>query len=205
MSTRTITTATVATILLNTTPLIVGIGGTTRDGSTSELALNAALLHAASLGCETAAFRGPDLPKDVYDPALPDRSEAARALVDAIRRADGLIISTPSYHGGVSGLIKNALDYIEDLADGERVYLDDRAVGCIVCAYGAQAMGTTLTSMRSIVHALRGWPTPYGATIMARPGVFGGAGQSADSEATEACELVAAQVVRFARLTRASI
>lgn len=155
------------------------------------------------MGCETLAFRGPDLPVEVYDPARPERSDAAMALVDAIRCADGLVISTPSYHGGVSGLIKNALDYVEDLAEDPRVYLDSRAVGCIVCAYGAQAMGTTLTSMRSIVHALRGWPTPYGATIMARPGVFGAPGQPADPESVEACQIVAEQVVKFALMTRA--
>ena len=156
------------------------------------------------MGCDTLAFRGPELPSDVYDPTRAERSDAAQALVDAIRRADGVIISTPSYHGGVSGLIKNALDYVEDLVNDERMYLDNRAVGCIVCAYGAQAMGTTLASMRSMVHALRGWPTPYGATIMARGSVFGGPGQEADPESLEACRLVAEQVVGFARLVRAS-
>ena len=29
---------------------------------------------------------------------------------DALARADGVVISTPGYHGGISGLLKNALD-----------------------------------------------------------------------------------------------
>lgn len=152
------------------------------------------------MGCETLAFVGTELPSEIYDPTQSWRSDAASALVDAIRRADGLLISTPSYHGGISGLIKNALDFTEDLARDERVYLDDRAVGCIVCAHGAQAMGTTLSSLRAMIHALRGWPTPYGATILARSGIFGSPTQEADVDAVQACRMVGEQVVQFAQM-----
>ena len=76
-----------------------------------------------------------------------------------------MIIASPAFHGGPSGLIKNALDHIEELRTDERPYLDGRAVGCIVCAAGWQATTTTLASLRSTVHALRGWPTPLGVTI----------------------------------------
>ncbi len=55
-------------------------------------------------------------------------------MVDSIRQCDGLIVATPAYHGTLSGLVKNALDYLEELRDDERPYLDGRAVGCIVCA-----------------------------------------------------------------------
>ena len=80
-------------------------------------------------------------------------------------RADAVIIATPGYHGGMSGLVKNAIDHLEALRDDERPYLDGRAVGVIVAAAGWQACGTTLVSVRSAVHALRGWPTPFGVTV----------------------------------------
>jgi FMN reductase len=179
-------------------PFIVGLGGTTRPGSTSERALQVALARAASLGCETLLIGGAQLPADIFDPTRPERSEAARVLVDALRRADGVIIATPAYHGGISGLVKNALDFTEDLRGDARVYLSGRAVGCIVCADGAQAMGSTLAALRSIVHALRGWPTPFGATLNASAKPFGAPGQAADPAAVQACELVADEVVQFA-------
>lgn len=69
------------------------------------------------------------------------------------------LIWAAAHHGSVSGLIKNALDYIEDTTKEERVYLEGRTVGCIACAYGWQATGSTLNALRTIVHALRGWPT----------------------------------------------
>ncbi len=184
---------------MRTVPFIVGLGGTTRPGSTSERALQVALTRAAAQGCETLLLGGAQMPTDIFDPTRPERSEAARLLVDALRRADGLVIATPAYHGGVSGLVKNALDFTEDLRTDARVYLSGRAVGCIVCADGAQAMGSTLVALRAVVHALRGWPTPFGATLNAAAKPFGAPGQAADPSALQACELVADEVVQFAR------
>lgn len=183
-------------------PLIVGLGGTTRIGSTSERALAAALRRAEALGCATMAFGAGAMPIEPYDPARSERSEQAQALVAALRRADGVIIATPAYHGGISGLVKNAIDFVEDMRDDARVYFEGRAVGCIVCADGPQAIGTTMASLRGIVHALRGWPTPYGAALNSRARPFGGDGVEADPAAIRACEMVAEEVVAFARMMR---
>ena len=180
-------------------PFIVGLGGTTRAGSTSERALQVALARAAALGCETLCLAGHRLPTEMFDPTRPDRSDAARALVSALRRADGVLLATPAYHGGISGLVKNALDFTEDLRGDARVYLQDRAVGCIVCAEGPQALGATLAALRAVVHSLRGWPTPFGAAINSSTRPFGGDGQAADAAALQACEMVADEVVSFAR------
>ena len=185
---------------MSAVPFIVGLGGTTRSGSTTERALQVALARAAALGCETLLLGGAQLPADIFDPSQPERSAQALALVAALRRADGLLLATPAYHGGVSGLVKNALDFTEDLRTDARVYLTGRAVGCIVCADGAQAMGSTLAALRAIVHALRGWPTPFGAVLNATAKPFGVPGQAADPLALQACELVADEVVQFARL-----
>jgi FMN reductase len=65
----------------------------------------------------------------------------------------------------MSGLVKNAIDHLEALRDDPRPYLDGRAVGVIVSAAGWQACGTTLVSVRSTIHALRGWPTPFAVTV----------------------------------------
>lgn len=185
-------------------PFIVGIGGTTREGSTAERALRTALGHIERNGGQIQAFCANELPREIFDPSNAARSESARKLVDALRQCDGVIIATPSYHGGISGLIKNAIDFIEDLRSDSRVYLQDRAVGSIVCADGPQAMGATLGSLRAIAHALRGWPTPYGATINTRNRPFGGEGQEADPAAIQACEMVAEEVLKLATSFRAA-
>jgi FMN reductase len=141
--------------------LVVGIGGGLRAGSATEVALRAALSAASSLGASTALFAGADLDIPMYEPG--PRGARASALLDALRRADGVILASPAYHGTISGLVKNALDYVEDLRDVG--YLDGLAVGCIAVAGGAQAAASTLTGLRTVVHSLRGWPTPLGVAV----------------------------------------
>ncbi len=181
---------------------LVGIGGTTRQGSSSERALRFALGHAqAQAGVLTEVFAGADLLMPLYDPANTLNAQAAR-MVEAVRLADGIVIASPSYHGTVSGLVKNALDYIEALRTDDRPYLEGRAVGCVVVADGPQAMGSTITSLRAVIHALRGWPTPYAACLDAGQKPFGGADASQPSEAAVAKSLqrVTDQVLEFARM-----
>ena len=120
-------------------------------------------------------------------------------LVEAVRAADGLLIAAPGYHGTISGLVKNALDYLEDLSKDSRPYLDGRAVGLIATAYGDQATMSTLITMRAIVHALRGWPTPMGATIRTYHGLFSPDGECLEDRARMQLEMVGHQVVRGAR------
>ncbi|MGB8408145.1 MAG: NAD(P)H-dependent oxidoreductase [Mycobacterium sp.] len=148
-----------------TGPYIVGLGGTLRPSSSTESALRMALDEAQAAGARTELFGGTDLAHlPMYDPESKNVDQAVR-LVESLRRADGVIIASPGYHGSVSGLVKNALDYIEDLREDTSPYLSGRAVGCVTTAYGWQAAVTTLQTLRSIVHALRGWPTPLGAAI----------------------------------------
>lgn len=183
-------------------PHIVGLGGTTRIGSSSETALRYALKCAEEAGATVELIAGPLLDLPHYDPSNDHRSPSALRLVNSLRRADGVIVSTPSYHGGISGMIKNALDYAEDMRDDRRPYFDGRAVGMIVSAYGAQALGMTLSSVRSIVHALRGWPTPYAAAINSAEKPFEN-GLPANEEIAQQLETVAHQTVEFAQMRMA--
>lgn len=122
----------------------------------------------------------------------------ASHMLDLLQRCDGLLLASPAYHGSISGLLKNALDYLEGLRQAESPYLDGRAVGCIVCAHGWQATGTTLVAMRSIVHALRGWPTPMGAAINAAIPFTDADGVCSDKAVQFQLDTVARQVVEFA-------
>lgn len=177
-------------------PFILGLGGTTKPNSSTEQALAIALKAASDAGAETQLF-GSDmlcgLPHYLSDPA--GLNDTGKALVDAVRRADGIILASPGYHGTISGLVKNAVDYIEETAADDRVYLDGMPVGLIATAYGWQATGSTLAAMRSIVHALRGWPTPLGVGINASGGIFQD-GVCADEGVNEQLRLVARQVMQ---------
>lgn len=152
------------------------------------------------LGAETLVFDGPALDMPMYAPERMERTESAAALIAGLRRADGIVIASPGYHGTVSGLIKNALDYVQDMAGDARPYFEGRAVGLIAVAAGWQATGTTLTTLRSITHALRGWPTPMALAINSQTPVFGDDGAIIDPSLQAQLGVMARQVVSFARM-----
>ena len=180
-------------------PLIVGIGGATRADSSTERLLRHTLSLCEAKGARTLMIGSAGLDLPLYAPEKPERSPAAVALVDALRRADGIILGTPGYHAAPSGLIKNALDYAEDLRKDATPYLDGRAVGCLVTSGGWQAGAAALITLRQIVHALRGWPTPLGVVINTSEPVFEGASDTPISpEVGERLATMAAQVMAFA-------
>jgi FMN reductase len=181
-------------------PVILGIGGTPRPGSSSERALAVSLRAAEAEGAEVTMLSGPQLILPMYNPDKAERSAEAQRLIDAFRRCNGVIVASPAYHGSISGLVKNALDYTEDLRADPRPYFDGLAVGCIACAAGWQAAGQTLAALRSIAHALRGWPTPLGAMLNTSAKMFDGDGTCIDLSAKFQLETVGRQVVQFARM-----
>lgn len=188
-------------------PRILGIGGTPNKNSGTEKALKIALNSAKASGADTTLISGPDLVLPMYQYAERARSPQENHLVNAMRNCDGVILASPSYHGSISGLMKNVLDYTEDLRTDERVYFDGLAVGVIACAGGWQAAVQTISAMRSIVHALRGWPTPLGASLNTSTSLFGDDGQCTDMGALFQLQTVGRQVVEFAQqrqLTKAA-
>jgi FMN reductase len=181
-------------------PFIVGIGGTTRPGSSSEKALRQALALAEAQGADVELFDGSSINLSMYTPESPMRSDGAKRLITALRRANGVILSTPCYHGSVSGLVKNALDYTEDMCTDVEPYLDGRAVGLIVCGHGWQSTGVVLSAFRSIVHALRGWPTPMGVAINTLVERFDEKGEGIGEQSARQMAIMVGQVIEFARL-----
>ncbi|WP_026449346.1 NADPH-dependent FMN reductase [Actinopolyspora mortivallis] len=177
---------------------VVGVGGSVRADSQSERALHAVLAGARDSGAKVRVIAGSGLVMPFYDPAVTERVSNARELVEALREADGVVLASPGYHGTISGLVKNALDYVEDLREDSRPYLHGRAVGCVGIAYGWQATVTTLQALRSVTHALRGWPTPLGAAVNSADTRLGPAGECSDEKVAATLHTIGSQVVEFA-------
>ncbi len=188
----------------NLAPLVVGIGGTIGGVSSTERALRIALEAAEREGFRTRMFGGADMARlPLYDPRATSRTADEQAFVDAVRQASAVIIASPGYHGSISGVVKNALDLLEETAKDARPYLADMPVGLIATAYGWQATGSTIAALRSIVHALRGWPTPFAAAINTQVTKFDDEGGASDPAVIEQLGLIGRQVARFAPLAAA--
>ena len=175
--------------------LIVALGGTPRPNSSTEKALAISCRSAIENGAEVHRYDGAYMSQLPYYGGPGHSKDAGAEMVADLRKADGIIIASPGYHGSISGLVKNALDYVEDLATDERPYFHGRPVGLIATAFGHQATMSTLLTLRSITHALRGWPTPIGAAIRTTPETFDENGDIRDVGARMQLEMVGQQVL----------
>lgn len=145
-----------------TTPLtIVGLGGSLRQSSKSRAVLQAALSIASARGAsaELLDLRTLNLPMYVPDLAVTDfpaeHHNSLQRLLDGYRRADIMLWASPTYHGTVSGVFKNAIDFAELLSDDARPYLHGRGIGLI-----SINDSTTFAAMRDSAHELRAWLAP---------------------------------------------
>lgn len=180
-------------------PYVVALGGTNRANSSTEQALRVALAAAAEAGARTSMLVGGDLNLPLYAPENRERTAEALRLIEELRRADGILIGSPGYHGGISGMVKNALDYTEDMNGGAHAYFDGRAVGCVATGGGWQGAVATMHALRDIVHALRGWNTPIGVAINTAEYPFV-EGRCKSEPLNAQLESMGRQVVDFARM-----
>jgi len=141
---------------------VVGVGGTLREGSASLGALRRALAAAGEAGAETELLDLRELDLPMYEPgkALEEYGPGVEGLVEALRGADAVLISTAAYHGTLAGVTKNALDFAQFLSGGEHPYFDGKVVGLISTAGGEQAGANATGALVHVVHALRGVVAP---------------------------------------------
>ena len=151
---------------------IVAISGSLREGSFNSALLRAAReLAPANLEITLLDLNGVPL----YDGDVEARGDpvTVTALKQAIRDADGVLLATPEYNGGTSGVLKNAVDWASR----------DRGVGSIrgkpIAIVGAGGRGGTVSAQRQLRDTLGS----VGAAVMDEPHVFvGGAWDRFDSE-----------------------
>lgn len=175
---------------------IVGIGGSLKDGSTSLAALRVALDAAGEAGAETELLAVRDLDLPMYAPDL-DPPPDAKRLCDAVAGATGLLWSSPLYHGSVSGSFKNAIDWLQLLADNDPPFLAGKVIGLISAAGGVQGL-QAVNTMEFIVRALRGWSVPMVIPVSRAWKVFEEDGSVADEAVGEQLRALGREIVRAA-------
>ena len=155
------------------------------------------LTAAERKGAKVRSLSGDELRLPLYQPDSAQRDEVTRSLVAELAAADGIVLASPGYHGSISGLMKNALDYAEDLRADQRPYFSGRPVGCIAAAGGWPGAVNTLNALRDIVHALRGWPTPLGVAINSSDRVFDASGACNSERISQSLDIMADEILGF--------
>ena len=138
---------------------IVALGGSLGRQSTSLAAVRVALEGAAGAGAVTELFDVRELGLPMYVPDDTNVPAVARRFGESVSACDGMLWSSPLYHGTISGSFKNALDWLQVLGDRQPPYLTDKVIGLISTAGGTQGL-QAVNTMEFVVRALRGWAVP---------------------------------------------
>ena len=90
--------------------VLLGICGALRAASTNRLLMHEAVRRFGPARFEEGDIRLPLFDEDIQDgPGIP--AEVQR-LADRIAAADAIIVAGPEYNKGISGALKNALDWV---------------------------------------------------------------------------------------------
>ncbi len=180
---------------------VLGIGGSTRQGSRSVIALQAALRLAADLGATTslADVRTLALPLYDQDRSLTEPDPALAWLLTEVRAADAYLLCTPTYLGTIAGSVKNALDSLTLLSGDDPPFLGGKPVGLI--ALGGANATDAITALGHVTHCLNGLAVP---TTVAVPGqaVDRLSGQIGNEAVLRRLRRMVGEVVRLSALLR---
>jgi FMN reductase len=175
---------------------IVGIAGSLRTDSYSQVALELAMQRVQALGAEVEIL---DLRKMVLPfcdggDNYPDYPDVKR-LQDAFSSADGLILVTPEYHGSVSGVLKNALDLMSfDQLSGK--------VAGLISILGGQSNSNALNDLRVILRWVHGWVIPEQVAIGQAWKAFSSEGKLLDEKLSQRLDQFAQSLVDSTRKLR---
>src|ERR1035437_4033606 len=174
---------------------IVGICGSLRQSSYTRMALKVALRGAEEAGAETKLIDLRDYQLSFCDGGdTDDVPKDVSRLCEDVKRAQGVILATPEYHGGYSGVLKNALDLMGfDEFEG-------KMIGLVGVSGGNMGAFGALSALRSVGRALPAWVVPEQAAIANVDEVFDDKGVCKDEAIEERLKAVARQVATFASL-----
>lgn len=171
---------------------ITAICGSLREGSRTKTALEVALEGAKASGATTHLIdlRNYDLS---FCKAEKEGADVAK-LQEDVGKSHGIILGTPVYHGGISGVLKNALDLM-----GSKEF-SGRVVGLMGVAGGSTGAVLPLASLRTIGRSLHAWVIPHEVSIANAYDAFDDEGQLLDMAIRDRLLTLGRDVARFSYL-----
>ncbi|MGI9419834.1 MAG: NADPH-dependent FMN reductase [Geminicoccaceae bacterium] len=186
---------------MNDAPRILAFAGSTREGSFNKKLVNVVAEGARDAGAEVTVIDLREFPLPLYDGdleatgGLPENARRLRAL---FMEHQGLLISSPEYNGGMSAVLKNAIDWVSR-SEGDEPGLAayrDKVAGLVSASPGG------LGGLRGLVH-VRQILTNIGVLVIPQQHALGGAGQAfgddgmlTDSKAQATVTGIGARVAR---------
>ena len=181
---------------MENTIFITGICGSLREGSHTLKALKISLQGAEEAGAETKLLDLRDYKLGFCDGRINKETyhEDVSKLKNEVGESQGIILGTPEYHSGYSGVLKNALDLMGFDEFGGKM------VGLLGVAGGSMGATNALNGLRTIGRALHAWVIPEQVSIPQAGTMFDESGNIKDDRLNERLKNLGKQVTKFALL-----
>lgn len=134
---------------------IVGFAGSLRAGSFNRALLNAA---AASMPAGAELIVWPIDAVPLYDADVERASGIPAPVADlkrAIAAADGVVIATPEYNGGIPGIAKNVIDWLSRPPEDQAKVLHGKPVALMGATPGGFGTGFSQAAWLQVLRTLR--------------------------------------------------
>lgn len=171
-----------------TTVKILGLSGSYGLSSKNGMLVQLALAEAKSAGADVQIW-------DLVEKPLPLVGEEGcwdnpnvKEFQELAKSCDGFLVSSPEYHGCMSGVMKNTFDWL--YSD----HVSGKAFG-LMSTLGGQSNSNTLNQMRICVRWVHGWAVPEQVAVGKVKEAFDEDGNLVDDEIMERVRNLAKSVV----------
>lgn len=129
-------------------------------GRTSVKVLDFLKAEAAVMGISVEVINIGEANLPFFDFSHQEIPSEVHSMVHKFKSTDLHIWITPLYHGSMTGMMKNALDWLEVTSGDKPAYLTNKLIGLLCWADGGYALHG-ITAMENIAKSLRAWVLPY--------------------------------------------
>jgi NAD(P)H-dependent FMN reductase len=187
-----------------TPPKILAFAGSTREGSYNKQLLKLAAAAASKAGGDVQVIDLRDFPLPIYDGDLESREglpENARKLKQLFISHQAILISSPEYNSSVSGVLKNAIDWVSRPAPGEAPLagFEGKVAGLLSASPGALGGLRGLVQLRAILGNIRVLVLPDQVAVSRANEAFDAEGRLKDPKLQASVEKLAEKLVDHVR------
>jgi chromate reductase, NAD(P)H dehydrogenase (quinone) len=184
-------------------PKILAFAGSTREGSYNKRLIRVAAEAARAAGAEVTLIDLCDYPMPPYDGDLEAQGMPAAvvALKQLFKAHDGLLISAPEYNGGMSGMLKNVIDWVSRRGEDDHTLaaFTGKFAGLMSASPGRLGGVRGLGQLRHVLTTMGVLVVPQQRGIDAAHMAFAEDGRLKDPAHQTAIEAIAARLVDLVR------
>ena len=185
-------------------PTILAFAGSTRRDSLNHRLAAAAAAAAEDAGAAVTLIRLRDFPLPLYDADLEQAHglpQEARRLQEMAGTHQGFLIAAPEYNGSITGVLKNAIDWMSRPAGGEAniASFRDKAAALLSASPGALGGMRGLSQTRSVLTNLGVLVLPAQVSIPRAHEAFGETNALRDPEQQSKVAALAASLADVLR------